>query len=158
MTVAPNPFLAGSDACTPPLLPSREAVMAHLSERLPGTRSSAATLVAIGLRVPDDQPSGLAQVTSVLAGSLRADDWLGGLNPGEFAVVMSGAATGAQTAAERLIAAVARLGIAGLSAAAGVAPLTADLDPAEAIRRATVSLTAARRAGAGTVVQHRQPY
>jgi hypothetical protein len=53
---------------------------------------------------------------------------------------------------------VAGLGIPGLTAAAGLAPLAPGLSAGEALRRATVSLTAARRVGSGTVVQHRLPY
>ena len=154
MTVAPNPPLAGAT----PLLPTRAAVLGHLTELLPGTRQRAATLVLVGLSCGDDDATALAKVTPLLAGLLRADDWMGSWSPGELAVVMSGAATGAQSAAERLVAAVAGLGVPGLSAAAGIAALSTDLDATEAIRRGAVSLRAARRVGPGAVVQHRPPY
>jgi GGDEF domain-containing protein len=144
------------------LLPPREAVLAHLTEQLPSTDGAPATLLIVGLLRRDDgwptPQSTLAQVTMLLARSLRGDDWLASSGPAEFVIVMSGSTTGAQAAAERLVAGVAGLGIPGLSAAAGLAPLTTGLSAGEALRRATVSLTVARRVGARTVVTHRLPY
>ena len=72
--------------------------------------------------------------------------------------MLTGPATGAHTAAERLVAAVEALGIPGLAAGAGIAALTADLTAGEVLRRALLSLTAARRVGAGTVIRYREPY
>ena len=63
----------------------------------------------------------------------------------------------AEVAARRLTSGVAALGIPGLSAAAGVAALRPDLTPQEIFRRATLSLTAARRTGPATVIRHREP-
>jgi GGDEF domain-containing protein len=144
------------------LLPAREAVLVRLTDQLPATDATPATLLVVGLlRCDDGRPTpraALTQVTMLLAGSLRGDDWLGSCGPAEFVVVLSGSATGAQIAGHRLVDAIAELGIPGLSAAAGVAPLAADLTAGEVLRRATVSLTAARRVGAGTVLQHRLPY
>ena len=144
------------------LLPAREAVLARLAEQLPAMTGTTATLVVFGLLRGDDgrpvAPGTDAQVTALLARSLRGDDWLGGCGPAEFVIVMAGSATGAEIAAQRLVAAVEGLDVPGLSAAAGLAPLTPDLTAGEALRRATVSLTAARRVGAGAVVQHRLPY
>jgi hypothetical protein len=146
----------------PSLLPPREAVLVRLAEQLPATTGTTATLVVLGLMRRDDEgpvaESTVARVTALLARSLRGGDWLGGSGPAEFVIVMSGAATGAEIAAQRLVAAVEGLGVPGLSAAVGLAPLTPDLTAGEALRRATVSLTAARRVGCGTVVQHRLPY
>ena len=65
--------------------------------------------------------------------------------------------TAAETAAARLVATVPALGIPELTAAAGIAPLTDDADAAEVLRRALLSLTAARRVGAGTVIRYREP-
>jgi hypothetical protein len=144
------------------LLPAGEAVLARLAEQLPPTDGAPATLLIVGLLRRDDgwptPQSTLAQVTMLLARSLRGDDWLASSGPAEFVIVMSGSATGAQAAAERLVAGVAGLGIPGLSAAAGLAPLTTGLSAGEALRRATVSLTAARQVGARTVVTHQLPY
>jgi hypothetical protein len=53
---------------------------------------------------------------------------------------------------------VAALGIDGLTASAGIAPLTPEVTAGEVLRRGLVSLTSARRAGAGTVIRHREPY
>jgi GGDEF domain-containing protein len=123
--------------------------------------STPATLLVLGLLRRDDgwptsQPT-LVKVTTLLARSLRSDDWLASSGPTEFVIVMTGPTTGAHAAAERLVAAVEGLGIPGLAAGAGIAPLTADLTAGEALRRATLSLTAARRVGAGTVIRYRAP-
>lgn len=163
-TLTPAASAVDDAAVTDPatLLPARAAVLTRLAEQLPATDGTPATLLVLGLLRRDDgwpTPSNaLAQVVMLLAASLRGDDWLGSSGPTEFAVVLSGSVTGAQAAAERLVAAVAELGVPGLSAAAGVARLAPDLTAAEALRRAAASLTAARRVGAGAVVQHRLPY
>jgi hypothetical protein len=141
-------------------------VLARLADQLPTTDATPATLLIIGLTprdggrttTPPPPPSTLAEVTTLLAGSLRADDWLGSSGPGEFAIVMVGPAVGGRVAAERLVAAISALEMPGLTAAAGIAPLSAHLSPGEALRRVTVTLTSARRVGPGTVVQHREPY
>jgi GGDEF domain-containing protein len=164
MTSAPShPALVAAPAGDgTALLPSREAVLGRLADQLPSTEGTPATLLVVGLLRRDDgwptpQPT-LARVTRLLAHSLRGDDWLASSGPAEFVIVMGGSATGAEAAAGRLVAGVEALGIPGVSAAAGLAPLSCDLSAGEALRRATVSLTAARRVGAGTVVQHRLPY
>jgi hypothetical protein len=61
-------------------------------------------------------------VTTLLARSLRGDDWLAGTGPAEFVVLLNG-------------------------------PVAAG----EVLRRATLSPTAARRVGAGTVIRYREP-
>ena len=155
-----RPLAAPADVTT--LLPSREALLEHLAERLPLTVRTSATLMVVGLLRRDDgwptAQTTLASVTTLLAASLRGDDWLGKSGPGEFTVVLAGPVTAAETAAARLVAAVPTLGVAALTAAAGIAPLTAGITATEVLRRALVSLTAARRAGAGTVILHREPY
>jgi GGDEF domain-containing protein len=88
---------------------------------------------------------------------LRGEDWLGSAGPAEFVIVMSGSPVGAHTVAHRLVTAVGALGVPGLSAAAGIAQLSPDVAAGEALRRGTVSLTAARRVGPGGVVQLRGP-
>ena len=166
MTIAPNSYtLAAAPAAAETavadvtaLLPSREALLDRLTEGL--TTPAPATLMVIGLLRRDDgwptAQSTLAQVTTLLAGSLRGDDWLGKSGPGEFAVVLAGPATAAENAAARLVSAVPGLGIPGLTAAAGIAPLTPGAGAAEVLRRALVSLTGARQVGAGPVVVHRE--
>ena len=170
MTIAPNhPALAAvpsvddsavADVTT--LLPAREAVLARLAEQLTATDGTpAATLLIIGLLRPDDgwptPAATVAQVTTLLARSLRGEDWLGSSGQAEFVIVMSGSPVGAHTAAHRLVTAIEGLGVPGLSAAAGIAQLGADLTAGEALRRAMLSLTAARRVGPGGVVQLRGP-
>jgi GGDEF domain-containing protein len=143
------------------LLPPREDVLHHVAERLPSADTQPATLFIIGLlRRDDGRPtaqSTLVQVTSLLARSLRGDDWLGSSGPAEFVVLLSGTETAAKTAAERLVRAVAALEIPDLSATAGIAPLASGLTADEVFRRAALSLTAARQVGPGAVIRYRKP-
>jgi GGDEF domain-containing protein len=169
MTIAPStPTLAAATAAAEAavadvttLLPSREAVLDRLAEQLSTPGAAPATLMVIGLLRRDDgwptAQSTLAQVTTLLAGSLRGDDWLGKSGPGEFVVLLGGPVTAAETAAARLVSAVPTLGVPSLTAGAGIAPLTAEADATEVLRRALVSLTAARRVGAGTVIRYSEP-
>ncbi|MGY2127539.1 hypothetical protein [Blastococcus sp. SYSU DS0617] len=167
MTIAPSTptGAAGADDAAitdvTVLLPNREDLLARLAERLPSADESPATLLILGLLRRDDgwptPASTRAAVTMLLARSLRGDDWLGGAGAAEFAIVLSGPESAAEAAAARLTAAVAGLGIPGLSAAAGVAALNAGLPPQEIFRRATLSLTGARRVGPSTVVRYREP-
>ncbi|HEY0127326.1 MAG TPA: hypothetical protein VGB58_09340 [Blastococcus sp.] len=157
-TVAASPEAAVADATA--LLPSRTAVLARIAEQLSGG-GAPHTLMVIGLlRRNDGWPtaqSTLARVTTLLAGSLRGDDFLGKSGPGEFAVVLTGPVAAAEAAAARLVAAVPTLGIPDLTAAAGIAPLSGDAEAEEVLRRALRSLAAARRAGPGAVLRHCVP-
>jgi GGDEF domain-containing protein len=163
MTTAPNELtqadLAVDDVTS--LLPPREALLERLAERLPAADGQPGTLFVLGLLRRDDgrpiAPGTVARVTTLLARSLRGDDWLGSSGPAEFAVLLSGTDTAAKTAAERLVRAVAALDVPGLSAAAGIAALSPDLTSDEVLRRAALSLTSARRVGAGTVIRYREP-
>jgi GGDEF domain-containing protein len=171
MTIAPNDHhlvsapagdlhdVAVTDATA--LLPTRDAVLDRLADQMAASDGRPTTLMIIGLLRRDDgwpTPAGvLAQVTTLLARSLRGDDWLGTSGPAEFVVLLSGPASAARTAATRLVTSVAALGIPGLTASAGIAPLAAGVAAGEVLRRATLSLTAARRVGAGTVIEYREP-
>jgi GGDEF domain-containing protein len=168
MTTAPK-HLAPVASCVPTrgvddvtgLLPAREALLDQLAERLPSSTTHAVTLLVLGLpRRADGGPVAqavLAQVTSLLARSLRGRDWLGSSGPAEFAVLLTASETAAKTVAERLVRAVAALEVPGLSATAGVASLSPELRAGEVFRRATLSLTSARQVGAGTVIRYRDP-
>jgi GGDEF domain-containing protein len=162
MTTAQNaltPAVTSGDVTS--LLPTRETVLDRVAERLPSADVQPATLFIIGLLRRDDgwpiTQSARVQVTTLLARSLRGDDWLGSSGAAEFVVLLSGTETAAKTAAERLVRAVADLGIADMSAAAGIAPLSPDLTANEVFRRATLSLMSARQVGAGTVIRYREP-
>jgi GGDEF domain-containing protein len=167
MTTVPNrlgqaasaPAAAVDDVTS--LLPSRTALLDRLAERLPFAGTQPLTLFVLGLVRRDDvlpvAQSTLASVTRLLARSLRHDDWLGSHGPAEFAVVLRGGETAAKTAAERLVRAVADLGVPGLFAVAGVASVSRDLTADEIFRRATLSLAAARQVGAGAVIRYREP-
>jgi GGDEF domain-containing protein len=162
MTPNAHPLAAPAAADVTTLLPSRDALLAHLDKRLPLTVRTSATLMVVGLLRCDDgwptAPSTLAEVTTVLARSLRGGDYLAKSGPGEFVVVLSGSVDAAVAAAARLVTSIGELGSEGLTAAAGIAPLTPAVTADEVLRRGLVSLTSARRAGAGTVIRHREPY
>jgi GGDEF domain-containing protein len=169
MTIAPNPTVPAAApaaaetavADVTSLLPQREVVLDRLAEQLPSVGDVPATLLLVGLLRRDDgwptPQSTLARVTTLLARSLRGDDWLGSSGPTEFVVLLDGPVPAAETAGARLVAAIRALGMPGVSAAAGIAPLSADLGAGEVLRRATLSLTAARRVGADTVIRYREP-
>ncbi len=109
------------------------------------------------LRRDDTSPiavSSLAAATSVVARSLRGDDWLGRSGPNEFAVLLSGTAGDAEAAATRLATAITELGIPGLGACAGVTALEEGATATETMRRAVQSLQTARSLGAGRVIRY----
>lgn len=144
-----------------PLLPAREAVLARLDGQLSGEGRGSGTLLVIGLLRRDDgwplSERTRTVVTTLLARSLRGEDWFGSAGATEFAVLTGAPPVAAVAMAERLVAGIARLGVAGLCGAAGLVPLAGDAGAAELLRRATVSLTTARRTGPGSVVPYREP-
>ncbi|MGY1822025.1 hypothetical protein [Geodermatophilus sp. SYSU D00079] len=166
MTIAHNPLgvsLPVSDLLPPEddvtsLLPGPNSVLAHLTERLAVATDVPGALVVVGLLRRDDTwptaVSSLAAATSVVARSLRGDDWLGRSGPNEFAVLLSGTAVAAQTAGTRLAGTITGLGIPGLGACAGVAALEAGQTARETMRRAYLSLHTARSTGPGTVIRY----
>ncbi len=141
------------------LLPPRAAVLDRLTERMPSVTERPATLLVLGLLRRDDgwptPPSTLAEVTTLLARSVRGDDWLARAGATEFAIVVGGPAAAAQVAANRLTATLAGTGIIGISAAAGIAELGTGLAASEVLRRATLCLATARAMGAGQVITYR---
>jgi GGDEF domain-containing protein len=165
MTIAPlHPIFAGPAAATADvtsILPTRETVLDRLAERMPVSDEQAGTLLLLGLLRRDDgwptPVSTLATITSLLARSIRGEDWLASSGPAEFVVLMWGPVAAAEAVAERLITAVADLGIPRLAASAGIAGLAPGLAPGEVLRRATLSLTAARRQGPRSVISYREP-
>jgi GGDEF domain-containing protein len=161
LTTAATAAITGTSDDVTSLLPTREAVLDRVADRLPSADAQPATLFILGLLRRDHgwpiPQSTLVQVTTLLARSLRGDDWLGSSGATEFVVVLSGTETAAKTAAERLVRAVADLGVPDLSAAAGIAALSSGLTANEVFRRAALSLTSARQVGAGTVIRYREP-
>ena len=163
MSIAHNPLsvsllLPPEDDVTS-LLPGPNSVSAHVAERLSATPDVPAALIVLGLVRRDDSgpiaPDTLAAATSVVARSLRGDDWLGRSGPAEFAVLLGGSADTAEAAATRLVTAISGLGLPGLGACAGVTALEKGTTAAETMRHAVVSLQTARSVGAGQVVRHR---
>jgi hypothetical protein len=152
------------EVSAPPLLPAREDVLARLGEQLGGRSGEgrrSGTLLIVGLLRRDDgwplSERTRTAVTSMLARSLRGDDWFGSSGATEFAVLTDASPVAAAPMAERLLAGIALLGIAGLCGSAGTVPLDGDADAAELLRRATDSLATARQTGPGTVIQYREP-
>ena len=138
------------------MLPGRAAVLDHLAGQLPGEHDVPRALVLVGLIHRDDETRGAAEDTAVgvLSATVRRDDWLGRSGDGEFAAVLVGTTAEAETAAIRLVTGIGTAGDAALSAAAGVAVLSPGLSPAEALRRATLSLAVARSMGCGQVIRY----
>ena len=75
--------------------------------------------------------------------------------PTEFAVLVEGSPADVDTVAARLTAEVGAPDVPGLGAGAGIAVLEDGVGAAETLRRATLSLTTARSAGAGSVIRYR---
>jgi GGDEF domain-containing protein len=144
------------DAST--LLPTRADLLERLGERLTTVDQRPATLVIVGLLRRDDgwpiPGSVLGLLTSTLASAVRGDDWLARSGPTEFAVLLDSPAATAEAAAIRLVAAVSRLDVVGMSAAAGVAALAVDSTASEVHRRATLCLATARSIGGGQVITY----
>jgi GGDEF domain-containing protein len=109
------------------MLPSRAAVLDRLGELLPGSAARPVSLLIVGLRRRDDgwpiPPAALDEVTTRLAGRLRADDWLARCGPTEFVVLVDGPPTVAEGAATRLVDSIGTEQIRHMTAAAGVATL-----------------------------------
>ena len=122
-----------------------------------GTGHAARHRAAAPRRRPADAQSTLAQVTSLLARSLRGDDWLGSSGPAEFAVVLSGGRDRRQAGRRPAGRRHRRPGHPGPVRRGRHRRAVDDLTADEVLRRATVSLTAARRVGPGTVIRYREP-
>jgi len=150
--------LSGEPFAEDSLLPGPAALLDRLDGALAVADERPATLAVIGLLRRDDgwptSPAVLSTVTALLAGGLRADDWLAREGTTEFAVVVDGDVDAAEVAVRRLVGAVSGV-ITGIAAAAGVAGLERGLDAAEVRRRALLCLAAARTQGSGVLVRYR---
>jgi GGDEF domain-containing protein len=140
------------------LLPGPSAVVDRLTAHLADPGARPATLAVIGLLRRDDgwptSPAVIATVTALLAGGLRADDWLAREGAAEFAVLVGGDPDPAEIAVRRLVGAVGGV-ISGIEACAGLAGVERGIDEAEIRRRAHLCLAAARANGTGTLVRYR---
>ncbi|HEY4624881.1 MAG TPA: EAL domain-containing protein [Blastococcus sp.] len=143
-------------------LPNRAALVRRLGavHRDAHGRPLALALVGIsGLDTdvlpPAAEATVLRALTSRLSRALRGEDWLARGKDGDFVVLVDGSVADAEIVASRLVAEVGPLatpsGTLRLTAAAGVIPLSADLDTGEALRRGDLALRSARAAGAGSV-------
>jgi GGDEF domain-containing protein len=149
--------LAGDPFAADTLLPGPAAVLDRLTGALAGTETRPATFAVLGLLRRDDgwptEPAVLATVTALLAGGLRADDWLAREGTAEFAVLLDGDLDAAETAVRRMVGAVGGV-ITGIAAAAGIVSLERGLDAVEVRRRALLCLAAARSQGSGQLVRY----
>ncbi|MGY2126943.1 putative bifunctional diguanylate cyclase/phosphodiesterase [Blastococcus sp. SYSU DS0617] len=141
-------------------LPNRTALMRRLGAVQRGPRNRSAALAVIGVDrteelSPGEEATLLRALTSRISRALRGEDWLARSTDGDFVVLVQGSIADAEAVAERLIATVGPLatttGTLPLSAVAGVSRVSADVEPAEALRRADLALRSARRAGSGAV-------
>ena len=150
--------LAGEPFAEDSLLPGPAAVLDRLDAALAVADERPATLSVIGLLRRDDgwptSPAVLATVTALLAGGLRADDWLAREGSAEIVVLVDGDVDDAAVGVRRMVGAVGGV-ITGIAAAAGVAALERGLDAAEVRRRALLCLAAARTQGSGVLVRYR---
>src|SRR3954447_14814821 len=140
------------------LLPGPSAVVDRLTAHLADPGPRPATLAVIGLLRRDDgwptSPAVQATVTGLLAGGLRADDWLAREGAVEFAVLVDGGVDAAEVGVRRMVGGVGGV-ISGIEAAAGVAGLERGLDAVEVRRRALLCLAAARTQGSGVIIRYR---
>ncbi|MQA33404.1 putative bifunctional diguanylate cyclase/phosphodiesterase [Modestobacter roseus] len=141
-------------------LPNRSALTQRLTAALRDPATGAAALVVIGV---DGLPPGgdqnvLRELTTRFSRALRGADWLARADADEFAVLVQGTISDAETVAGRLVDAVEPVLTGGstvrLTAAAGVTWLPADADAGETLRRADLALRSARAAGPGRVRRH----
>src|SRR4051812_20973475 len=150
--------LAGEPFAADSLLPGPAALLDRLTGFLTDPLAPPATLAVIGLLRRDDgwptSPAVQATVTGLLAGGLRADDWLAREGAAEFAVLIDGDVDAAEVAVRRMVGAVGGV-ISGIEAAAGVAGLERGLDATEVRRRALLCLAAARTQGSGVIIRYR---
>jgi GGDEF domain-containing protein len=150
--------LAGEPFAEDSLLPGPAAVLDRLTGSLAVVETRPATLAVIGLLRRDDgwptSPAVLATVTALLAGGLRADDWLAREGAAEFAVIVDGDVDAAEIAVRRMVGAVGGV-ITGIAAAAGIVGLERGLDAVETRRRALLCLAAARTQGSGVIIRYR---
>jgi diguanylate cyclase (GGDEF)-like protein len=143
-------------------LPNRAALVHRLgdAQKAASERPQAIALIGIdGLNAAALDPATEAAVLRALASrftrSLRGNDWLARGKGGDFMVLVDGTVADAEIVAGRLVAEVGPL-INGrdtllLTATAGVAPLTGEIDAGDALRRGDVALRSARSAGPGSV-------
>jgi PAS domain S-box-containing protein len=148
--------LSLSDAVTG--LPNRAALVRKLGAVQREAAGRPFSLAVVGVNgldadvlAPGTEAAVLLAVTSRLTRVLRGEDWLSRGKDGEFVIVVAGSKAEAETLAGRLVAAVGPVSIPGgtlhLTANAGVAGLTGDVDTGEALRRGDLALRSARASG-----------
>ncbi|SDF66040.1 putative bifunctional diguanylate cyclase/phosphodiesterase [Klenkia brasiliensis] len=148
--------LGGSDPETG--LPDRSALVARLAELARGGAEVGLVKIGIG-GLPDDPAADVARdLAGRLSRVLRTGDRLLRSGPAEFAVLVDGGISDAETLAERLVGAVpADAPVHGLrlTACAGITALEgSDREPVAVLRRASMALDSARGAGPGRVRRH----
>jgi len=141
-------------------LPNRSALTQRLAATLREPAMRATSLVVLGVDGLTDggDVAVLRELTTRFTRVLRGDDWLARAGVSDFAVLVDGTIADAEVVAGRLVAAVEPVatgsGTTRLSAAAGVTPLTADVDAGQALRWGDLALRSARAAGPGRVRRH----
>src|SRR3954452_8407282 len=150
--------LSGEPFAEDSLLPGPAALLDRLDGALAVADERPADRAVIRPLRPGDRwstsPAVLATVTALLAGGLRADDWLAREGTAEFAVLVDGDVDATEAAVRRMVGAVGGV-ITGIAAAAGVVALERGLDAVEIRRRALLCLAAARTQGSGVLIRSR---
>ncbi|WP_460683114.1 putative bifunctional diguanylate cyclase/phosphodiesterase [Modestobacter lapidis] len=141
-------------------LPNGAALSLRLAASLRAPATGSTALVVLGVDGLPDTDAGevLRELTARVSRVLRSDDWPARIAVSEFAVLVNGTVADAEIVAARLVGAVepvaTRAGTVRLTAAAGVTPLSADVDAGEALRRGHLALRSAWAAGPGRVHRH----
>ncbi|SDO98455.1 PAS domain S-box-containing protein [Klenkia soli] len=144
-------------------LPDRSALVADLAGVVAaGARSAVVKVWVTGLADAHRGTAAPADVVAEVAGRfsrvLRTGDRLFRTGPQEFAVLLEGTISDAETLAHRLVSTVgADVPVLGLrlSASAGATAVEAeDHEPVQVLRRAAMAMASARTAGPGRVRRH----
>ena len=141
-------------------LPNRSALTQRLGATLRDPSVHTTSLVVLGVDglSDGDDASVLRELTTRFTRVLRGDDWLARAGVSDFAVLVDGTVADAEVVASRLVAAVEPVatgsGTLRLTAAAGVTPLSPDVDAGQALRWGDLALRSARAAGPGRVRRH----
>jgi diguanylate cyclase (GGDEF)-like protein/PAS domain S-box-containing protein len=142
-------------------LPNRTALTQRLAATLRGPAVDSRSLVLVGIDglADGDDAAMLRELTARFSRVLRSEDWLARSGVSEFAVLVEGTMADAEVVASRLVGTVEPVATGPgashrLTAAAGVAPLAADVDAGEVLRSADLALRSARVAGPGRIRRH----
>jgi EAL domain-containing protein (putative c-di-GMP-specific phosphodiesterase class I) len=147
------PAVRAVDAATG--LPNRSDLARQLAGRLRTGAPGGTSLALIGLSARlDDDPALVRELTASLARTVREDDWLARAGTSQFAVLVPGTVSDAETLANRLVDVLGQVpgpGGTRIDVVAGVTGLTGVRNPGEALQQAELALRIAGVSGGGRV-------